>query len=190
MPTNCYPSQAIADDAIEENWGPGNGGLTQSRIVVVTQVLRGKQPTKACNPDCNPYCTYGSLGTVPAMMVTVVTTDVWNPAVIAAIAKCEQITPTPDYCPQSQAAGPRGSPPSRMPHRAAVLQAGPMIRSILDEHGVEGRLALASVVRGLNPAQHDRLREMYQTWRTGEPLTTPQQALLYLIAVRLRNTVK
>lgn len=190
FPKNCYPSQAIADDAIEENWGPGDGGLTQSRIVVVTQVLRGKQPTKACNPDCNPYCTYGALGSVPAMLVTVVATDVWNPAVVAAIANCDQITPTPDYCPQSSGAVASGSKARRVPPRSAVANSGPMIRSILEQHGVEGRLALASVIRGLNSEQEQRLREMYQTWRAGESFTPPQQALLHLIAVNLRNAVK
>jgi hypothetical protein len=198
MTSGCYPSSAaIADDAVDANWGPGNGGPTQSRIVVVTQVLQGHAPTKACNPDCSPYANWGQLGSVPVLMVTVMTTDVWYPAVIAALANCKVATP-PDYCPTQKtgataaagAAASAGSHASGLPDASAVSDAGAMIHAILEEHGREGRLALGSVVRSLNPVQRQLLGEMYQTWRAGEPFTPNEQGLLHLIAVHLRNAVK
>jgi hypothetical protein len=187
----CYPSQAIADDAIEENWGPGDGGITQSRIVVVTQLRRGKAAQKSVDTACNIYASWGSLGSAPVLMVTVMTIDVWNPAVVAAMAKCA-LTPTPDYCPTPTAGAQGSGGPgfSRLPPSSALSDAGPMIRSILEEHGREGLLALVSVVRGLNTQQQQLLRETFQAWRAGESLTPNEQALLHLIAVHLRNEVR
>jgi len=140
------------------------------------------------------------LGSAPVAMVTVTTTDVWDPAVVAAIAKCSA-TPTPDYCPTPQAGAKLGGIWGlsrlyddwglfRLPVFWALSAPLPMIRSILEEHGRDGLLSLASVVRGLHPAQRQLLREMFQTWRTGKSLNLKHKALLQLIVLRLREKVR
>jgi len=65
-----------------------------------------------------------------------------------------------------------------------------MIRSILEEHGWDGLLALVSVVRGLHPAQRRLLREMFQRWRANGSFNPRDKALLDLIALRLREEVR
>jgi hypothetical protein len=190
--SGCYPSPAIADDAIETNWGAANAGPTQSRIVVITQVRRGKSAQPSEKYGCSQYwSSWGSLGSAPVAMVTVTTTDVWYPAVMAAMAKCSA-TPTPDYCPTPSAVASLRDAPrfSRPPACSAVSDALPMIHTILKEHGRDGLLALASVVRSLNPVHRQLLAEMFQKWRASESFTPQDEALLHLIAVRLRKEVR
>jgi hypothetical protein len=190
--SGCYPSPAIADDAIETNWGAANGGATQSRVVVITQVRRGKAAQPSEKYGCSQYWTsWGSVGSAPVAMVTVTTTDVWDPAVMAAMAKCSA-TPTPDYCPTPKAGATqrrRGVERILKP-RGGGCAPLPMIRSILEEHGRDGLLALVAVVRGLHSAHRQLLTEMFQTWRAGESFTPQHEELLDLIAVRLRKEVR
>lgn len=181
----CTPTTDPGDDAVETQWST-QGGVVQQQIVVTTHLLRGQTPKSSSKEY---YCSYdpaacrGALGSVPIAMITVMTADEWLVSCLSSgFCKPEDggsnvagSVLTPDSV-QISGGNSGGS----------GLTGAELIRSIVQEHGREGLLTLVSILRKLPLEQREALRELVDARRAGAVITPRQQALVHMVAVRLR----
>lgn len=185
----CTPTTDPGDDAVEAQWST-QGGIVQQQIVVTTHLLRGQAPKSSSKEY---YCSYdpaacrGALGSVPIAMITVMTSDEWLVSCLSS-----------GFCkPEDGGTGVAGSILTSSPVQISggnsdglALAGADLIRSIVQEHGREGLLTLVSILRNLPLEQREALRELVDARRAGAAITPRQQALVHMVAVRLRAQMK
>jgi hypothetical protein len=179
----CTPTTDPGDDAVQTGWNV-QGGVVQQQIVVTTHLLRGQAAQHSAKEY---FCEYdqaacrGSLGSVPITMITVMTADQWLASTLPLVGEANAAGSVPTSGPVLTSGGYSGGPG----------QAGAeLIRSILQQQGREGLLTLISILRDLPLEQREAIRELVNARRSGNPLTPRQQALVHMVAVRLRAQMK
>jgi hypothetical protein len=169
----CIPTTEPTNDAVQVGWS-AQGGVVQSQIVVTTHLLRGQtaqHSVKEYYCDTDPAACRGKLGSVPIAMVTVMTTDLWLTSNLAGVG------------PSNVASS--GGNAGELGGRGFEL-----IRSILQQYGRAGLLTLMSILHDLPREQREEIRDLVNARRAGTPLTPRQEALVYMVAVRLRAQMK
>ena len=179
----CTPTTDPGDDAVQAGWNP-MGGVVQQQIVVTTHLLRGQS---AQHSSKEYFCDYdlaacrGKLGSVPIAMITIMTIDQWLASVFPLLGESNDASSILSSGRDLISAGNSGR---------LGLAGIELIRSILQQHGREGLLTLVSVLRNLPLQQREAIREVVNARRSGTPLTPRQQALVHMVAVRLRAQMK
>ncbi len=205
-PNNCYsseqcsPATDAADDAVESSWDDIHGGFFADQLVVTTHLLRGKAATNsyAYNPDAciGEFSAKGSMGSLPIAMVSIMTKDQWLAGQLASMATASMSTGSdgsgktlPWQARNRSARDCRSRSTNWLQSLFCKLRAPSgveLIGSLVQDEGRAAVLELLSIIRGLPRHQWQVLSEL----RAGDSLTAQQEALVYMIALRLRDRLR
>ena len=186
---DCDPAQITQEtgDGVYSQWtgsiaGPcttdAGGGLhcsnqaAESELVMSVHLLRG-QRAKQCDPFYYPKTC--PLGSEPVVMITVMRPEEF---VVGALAGGAQNLTSGDQIPRNTV-------------RLFLLQAGAgRIQELLEKKGRLGHVVLRSLIRSLDAAQQQVLREMILTMGSGRLPTQQERQLVRLLADDLKTRLK
>lgn len=154
---SCTPGTMVGDssDGYKAQWADTDSGPAPAELVVLTSVVRGQK-----QPD---YWSWSvELGTVPHVMITVMTASQFETGAMLTLAQAEP--------PMAGEA-----PGSLELEKEKVVKE---IRKYRDKYGIEGRRAALTVIAGLAPGQREYLHEAVHALLQRRPISKQEEKFL------------
>lgn len=154
---SCTPGTRVGEssDGYKAQWADTDSGPAPAEILVLTSVVRGKREGPSYASIYNP-------GTVPHVMITVMTATQYEAGTLMALA-------------QSQPPMAGQAPGSLDLEKEKVVKE---IRKFRDKYGIEGRRAALTTIAGLAPGQREYLREAVITLLQRRPISKQEEKFL------------
>jgi hypothetical protein len=153
----CTPGTRVGEssDGYKAQWADTDSGPAPAEILVLTSVVRGQKPG-------DNFGSYYTAGTVPHVMITVMTATQYEAGTLFALAQS-----------RPPMAGP--APGSLDLEKEKVVKE---VRKFRDKYGIEGRRAALAVIVGLAPGQREYLRNAVLTLLERKPISKQEEKFL------------
>jgi len=153
---SCTPGTMVGEssDGYKAQWADTDSGPAPAEIVVLTSVVRGKK--------VNLGEHWLVLGSVPQVMITVMTATQYEAGTLMALA-------------QSRPPMAGEAPGSIDLDKEKVVKE---VRKFRDKYGIEGSRAALTVIAALAPSQRDYLREAVLTLLQRKPISKQEEKFL------------